>query len=151
MNEVNKSRGSEMHWVGGGLKSTKGQFPPFYVKTYLCVVFLVFFFYRFMIVDYCILKISLLYLLFFSRFKADSWCYITIRCLQLFYFNKVFWNWNWKVFGLWNMFREVLYTLIPNYCFRMLDSTSTTVHETILSLRDEDDITSTFRILHFFA
>ena len=69
---LNKSRGSEMHWVGGGLKSTKGQFPPFYVKTYLCVVFPVFFFYRFMIVDYCILKISLLYLLFFSRFKADS-------------------------------------------------------------------------------
>ena len=30
------------------------------------------------------------------------------------------------VFGLWNMFREILYTLTPNYCFRMLDSTSTT-------------------------
>ena len=52
------------------------------------------------------------------------------------------------VFGLWNMFREILYTLIPNYCFQMLDSTSTTVHETISGLRDEDDITRTFRILH---
>ena len=66
VNVLNKSRGSEMHWVGGGggLKSTKGQFPPFYVKSYLCVVFPVFFFYRFMIVDYCILKIIVLVISF---------------------------------------------------------------------------------------
>ena len=30
------------------------------------------------------------------------------------------------VFGLWIMFREILYTLKHNYCFRMHDSTLTT-------------------------
>ena len=25
---INKSRGSGMHWVGGGFKPTKGQYPP---------------------------------------------------------------------------------------------------------------------------
>ena len=35
---TNKSRGSEMHWVGGGggFKSTKGQYPPCKDRTYLC-------------------------------------------------------------------------------------------------------------------
>ena len=33
---LNKSRGSEMHWVVGGLKSTKGQYPPCNVRIYLC-------------------------------------------------------------------------------------------------------------------
>ena len=36
VNVLNKSRGSEMHWVGGGIKSTKGQYLPCYVRTYLC-------------------------------------------------------------------------------------------------------------------
>ena len=32
VNVSNKSRGSEMHWVGGGIKSSKGQYLPFYVR-----------------------------------------------------------------------------------------------------------------------
>ena len=33
---TNKSRGSGMHWVGGGFKSTKGQYPPYNVWIFLC-------------------------------------------------------------------------------------------------------------------
>ena len=37
VNVLNKSRGSEMHWVGGvGLKSLKGQYPPYNVRTSSC-------------------------------------------------------------------------------------------------------------------
>ena len=32
VNVSNKSRGSEMHWVGGRIKSSKGQYLPFYVR-----------------------------------------------------------------------------------------------------------------------
>ena len=33
---LNKSRGFEMHWVGGGVKVHRGQYPQFNVQIYLC-------------------------------------------------------------------------------------------------------------------
>ena len=66
---LNKSRGSEMHWVGGGVKVWKRDNNPYVMCEFVCGSCSFFF-------SHCIAKkaryMSDLLVIFF-RFKADTW------------------------------------------------------------------------------